>query len=53
MAGLKGQDILHGNQFSKKDIEAIMKIENIFMQVGVFLTVFGMLILIISIFIPF
>jgi hypothetical protein len=34
-------------------IEAIMKIENIFMQVGVFLTVFGMLILIISIFIPF
>jgi hypothetical protein len=34
-------------------IEAIMKIENIFMQVGVFLTVFGMLILIVSIFIPF
>ena len=34
-------------------IEAIMKIENIFMQVGVFLTVFGMLILIISIFVPF
>jgi len=34
-------------------IEAIMKIENIFMQVGVFLTVFGILILIISIFMPF
>ncbi len=34
-------------------IEAITKIQNVFMQVGVFLTVFGMLILIISIFIPF
>jgi hypothetical protein len=33
-------------------IEAIMKIENTFMQVGVFLTVFGMLVMIISIFIP-
>jgi len=33
-------------------IEAIIKIENPFMQVGVFLTVFGMLIMIISIFIP-
>lgn len=33
-------------------IEAIMKIENPFMQVGVFLTVFGMLVMIISIFIP-
>ena len=26
MAGLKGMDILHGNQFSRKDIEAIMKV---------------------------
>ncbi len=26
MAGMKGMDILHGNQFSKKDIEAIMKV---------------------------
>jgi len=26
MGGLKGKDILHGNQFSKKDIEAILKI---------------------------
>lgn len=26
MTGLKGQDILHGNQFSKKDIEAVMKV---------------------------
>ncbi|NWF54504.1 MAG: aspartate carbamoyltransferase [Syntrophaceae bacterium] len=26
MAGLKGKDILHGNQFTKKDIEAIMKV---------------------------
>ena len=26
MAGLKGMDILHGNQFSKKDLEAIMKV---------------------------
>ena len=25
MAGLKGKDILHGNQFSKKDIDAIIK----------------------------
>jgi hypothetical protein len=33
-------------------IEAIMKIENPFMQVGVFLTVFGILVMIISIFIP-
>ncbi|MGA2933595.1 MAG: hypothetical protein ABSD81_00385 [Methanomicrobiales archaeon] len=34
-------------------IEAIMKIKNPFMQVGVFLTVFGILVMIISIFIPF
>jgi hypothetical protein len=33
-------------------IEAIIKIENPFMQVGVFLTVFGILVMIISIFIP-
>ena len=26
MANLKGKDILHGNQFTKKDIEAIMKV---------------------------
>ncbi len=26
MAGLKGKDILHGNQFTQKDIEAIMKV---------------------------
>jgi len=26
MVGLKGKDILHGNQFTKKDIEAIMKV---------------------------
>jgi aspartate carbamoyltransferase len=26
MAGLKGKDILHGNQFTKKDIEAVMKV---------------------------
>ena len=25
MVSLKGKDILHGNQFSKKDIDAIMK----------------------------
>jgi hypothetical protein len=34
-------------------IEAIIKIENPFMQVGVFLTVFGIIVMIISIFIPF
>jgi hypothetical protein len=34
-------------------ITAIMKIENPSMQVGVFLTVFGILVMIISIFIPF
>jgi len=34
-------------------IAAIMKIQNPSMQVGVFLTVFGMLVMIISIFIPF
>ncbi len=33
-------------------IEAIIKIENPFMQVGVFLTVFGIIVMIISIFIP-
>jgi len=26
MAGLKGKDILHGNQFSKKDIDTIIKV---------------------------
>ncbi len=26
MGALKGQDILHGNQFSKKDLDAIMKV---------------------------
>ncbi len=26
MASLKGKDILHGNQFSKKEIDAIIKI---------------------------
>jgi aspartate carbamoyltransferase catalytic subunit len=26
MAGLKGKDILHGNQFTKKEIDAIMKV---------------------------
>jgi aspartate carbamoyltransferase catalytic subunit len=30
MASLKGKDILHGNQFSKKDIEAIMKVASDF-----------------------
>jgi aspartate carbamoyltransferase len=30
MASLKGKDILHGNQFSKKDIEAIIKIASNF-----------------------
>jgi hypothetical protein len=34
-------------------IAAIMKIQNPSMQVGVFLTVFGILVMIISIFIPF
>ncbi|HVN65815.1 MAG TPA: hypothetical protein VMT31_04275 [Methanomicrobiales archaeon] len=34
-------------------IEAILKIENPFMQVGVFLTVFGIIVMVISIFIPF
>jgi len=34
-------------------IEAIIKIENPFMQVGVFLTVFGIIVMVISIFIPF
>jgi len=34
-------------------IEAIMKIKNPFMQVGVFLSVFGIILMIISIFIPF
>jgi hypothetical protein len=34
-------------------ITAIMKIENPSLQVGVFLTVFGILVMIISIFIPF
>jgi len=34
-------------------ITAIMKIQNPSMQVGVFLTVFGILVMIISIFIPF
>jgi len=26
MVSLKGKDILHGNQFSKKDIDAIIKV---------------------------
>ncbi|OGP72916.1 MAG: aspartate carbamoyltransferase [Deltaproteobacteria bacterium RBG_16_49_23] len=30
MASLKGKDILHGNQFSKKDVEAIMKVASAF-----------------------
>jgi len=30
MATLKGKDILHGNQFTKKDIEAIMKVASQF-----------------------
>jgi len=30
MAGLKGKDILHGNQFSKKEIEAILKVASEF-----------------------
>ncbi len=30
MTSLKGKDILHGNQFSKKDIEAIMKTASYF-----------------------
>ena len=34
MAGLKGQDILHGNQFSKKDIEAVMKVAAAFEKEG-------------------
>jgi aspartate carbamoyltransferase catalytic subunit len=34
MAGLKGKDILHGNQFSKKDIEAIMKVAAAFEKEG-------------------
>ena len=34
-------------------ITAIMKIQNPCLQVGVFLTVFGILVMIISIFIPF
>jgi len=34
-------------------IEAIMKIKNPFMQVGVYLSVFGIILMIISIFIPF
>jgi aspartate carbamoyltransferase catalytic subunit len=34
MAGLKGQDILHGNQFSRKDIEAIMKVAAAFEKEG-------------------
>jgi len=36
-----------------KIIEAILKIENPSLQVGVFLTVFGIVVMIISIFIPF
>ena len=34
MAGLKGQDILHGNQFSRKDIEGIMKVASAFEKEG-------------------
>jgi aspartate carbamoyltransferase len=30
MTNLKGKDILHGNQFSKKDIEAILKVTSSF-----------------------
>jgi aspartate carbamoyltransferase len=30
MGSLKGKDILHGNQFSKKDIEAVMKVASAF-----------------------
>jgi aspartate carbamoyltransferase catalytic subunit len=30
MGSLKGKDILHGNQFSKKDIEAVMKVASEF-----------------------
>ncbi len=30
MASLKGKDILHGNQFTKKDIEAILKVASEF-----------------------
>ncbi len=34
MAGLRGQDVLHGNQFSKKDIEAVMKVAAAFEREG-------------------
>ena len=34
-------------------LKEIMKIENPFMQVGVFLTVFGVIVMVISIFLPF
>jgi len=57
MKGLTKKEGITGSPIPLADlnniIEAIMKIENTFMQVGVFLTVFGIIVMIISIFIPF
>jgi len=33
MADLKGKDILHGNQFSKRDIDAILKTASYFEKI--------------------
>ena len=57
MKGLTKKEGITGSPIPLADlnniIEAIMKIQNTFMQVGVFLTVFGIIVMIISIFIPF